>query len=91
MFLSMFKSLALLVGFLIHPIIGFFTGLPGPHFAYVKIIHPGLPLFLFNYSKRQLHGIFEAASAGQMNINPYGWTQDGSKKTPFPAQVIQAC
>ncbi|CAO2820176.1 unnamed protein product [Amaranthus hypochondriacus] len=65
-------------------------GLPGPHFAYVKIIHPGLPLFLFNYSKRQLHGIFKAASPGQMNINPYGWTQDGSKKTSFPAQV-QIC
>ncbi|XP_021769633.1 kelch-like protein 5 isoform X1 [Chenopodium quinoa] len=64
--------------------------LPAQHFVYVKNIHPGLPLFLFNYSKRQLHGIFEAASPGQMNINPYGWTKDGSERTMFPAQV-QIC
>ncbi|XP_062165842.1 uncharacterized protein LOC133872362 isoform X2 [Alnus glutinosa] len=62
-------------------------GLPAQHFSYVKNIDPGLPLFLFNYSDRQLHGIFEAASTGQMNINPYGWTTDGSEKTLYPAQV----
>lgn len=57
---------------------------------YVKNINPGMPLFLFNYTKRQLHGIFEAASPGQMNIDPYGWTKDGSKRTLYPAQVLQA-
>ncbi|XP_009373092.1 uncharacterized protein LOC103962148 [Pyrus x bretschneideri] len=62
-------------------------GLPGAHFSYVKNITPGLLLFLFNFSDRKLHGIFEAASCGQMNINPYGWTTDGSEKTQFPAQV----
>ncbi|GMI96412.1 hypothetical protein like AT5G01660 [Hibiscus trionum] len=62
-------------------------GLPAPHISYVKNIDPGLPLFLFNYSDRKLHGIFEAASHGQMNINPYGWTTDGSVKTQYPAQV----
>ncbi|KAM3689940.1 hypothetical protein ACJW31_09G083400 [Castanea mollissima] len=62
-------------------------GLPAQHFSYVKNIDPGLPLFLFNYSDRKLHGIFEAASNGQMNINPYGWTTDGSERTPYPAQV----
>uniref|UniRef100_A0A5B7BIK3 DCD domain-containing protein n=1 Tax=Davidia involucrata TaxID=16924 RepID=A0A5B7BIK3_DAVIN len=62
-------------------------GLPAPHFAYVKNISPGLPLFLFNYSDRKLHGIFEAASPGQMNINPYGWTADASEYTPYSAQV----
>ncbi|KAL2901111.1 B2 protein [Bienertia sinuspersici] len=62
-------------------------GLPGQHYVYVKNIFPGLPLFLFNYSRRQLHGIFEAASQGQMNINPYGWTKDGSERTSYPAQV----
>ncbi|KAA8534015.1 hypothetical protein F0562_031532 [Nyssa sinensis] len=61
-------------------------GLPAPHFAYVKNIKPGIPLFLFNYSDRKLHGIYEAASPGQMNINPYGWT-DGSNYTPYAAQV----
>ncbi|KAK4589562.1 hypothetical protein RGQ29_020215 [Quercus rubra] len=61
-------------------------GLPAQHFSYVKKIDPGLPLFLFNYSDRRLHGIFEAASNGQMNINPYGWTTDGSERTSYPAQ-----
>ncbi|KAK6290717.1 hypothetical protein POUND7_002258 [Theobroma cacao] len=62
-------------------------GLPAQHFSFVKNIDPGLPLFLFNYTDRKLHGIFEAASRGQMNINPYGWTTDGSEKTQYPAQV----
>ncbi|XP_060964734.1 uncharacterized protein LOC133029021 isoform X1 [Cannabis sativa] len=62
-------------------------GLPAPHFSYVQNIKPGLPLFLFNYSDRKLHGIFEAASAGQMNINPHGWTADESDYTLYPAQV----
>ncbi|KAK7851717.1 b2 protein [Quercus suber] len=61
-------------------------GLPALHFPYIRNISAGLPLFLFNYSDRRLHGIFEAASPGQMNINPYAWT-DGSESTPFPAQV----
>ncbi|XP_077214157.1 influenza virus NS1A-binding protein [Tasmannia lanceolata] len=62
-------------------------GLPAPHFSYVKNIGPGLPLFLFNYTDRKLHGIYESASTGQMNINPYGWTTDGSDRTSYPAQV----
>ncbi|XP_057512962.1 uncharacterized protein LOC130795021 [Actinidia eriantha] len=62
-------------------------GLPAQHFPYVKNIDPGLPLFLFNYSDRKLHGIFEAASSGKMNINPYAWTTDGTERTVFPAQV----
>ncbi|KAG8647813.1 ring canal kelch homolog isoform X2 [Manihot esculenta] len=65
-------------------------GLPAAHFSYVKNIDPGLPLFLFNYSDRKLHGIFEAAGSGQMNVNPYGWIAGGSRKTLFPAQV-QIC
>ena len=48
-----------------------------------------MPLFPFNSSDRKLHGIFEAASCGQMNINPYGWTADGSERTQFPAQVFK--
>ncbi|XP_057980218.1 uncharacterized protein LOC131166019 isoform X2 [Malania oleifera] len=62
-------------------------GLPAAHFAYVRNIDPGLPLFLFNYSDRKLHGIFEAISCGQMNINPGAWTVDGSEYTPYAAQV----
>ncbi|XVF19255.1 hypothetical protein REPUB_Repub11eG0094300 [Reevesia pubescens] len=62
-------------------------GLPAPHYSYVKNIKPGLPLFLFNYSDRKLHGIFEAASSGKLAINSTAWTADGSENTPYPAQV----
>ena len=62
------------------------TGLPAPHYAYVKNISRGLVLFLFNYSDRTLHGIFEAATPGEMNIDRHAWTEDGVD-TPYPAQV----
>ncbi|KAI6672560.1 hypothetical protein NL676_000466 [Syzygium grande] len=61
-------------------------GLPSSHIAYVNHIEPGLPLFLFNYSDRKLYGIFEAASRGQLNIDPYCWSTDVLEKTPYPAQ-----
>lgn len=64
------------------------AGIPAPHYTYVKNINPGLPLFLFNYSDRKLHGIYEAASNGRLNINPQAWTEDGSDSTPYPAQVM---
>nr|CAD1824300.1 unnamed protein product [Ananas comosus var. bracteatus] len=54
----------------------------------VRAITPGLPLFLYNYSTHQLHGIFEATSFGGTNIDPIAWED---KKCPgesrFPAQV----
>nr|KYP37786.1 B2 protein [Cajanus cajan] len=64
-------------------------GLPANHFSYVKNIDPGLPIFLFNYSDRKLHGIFEASSKGQMYIDPYAWIDDDSEldRTQYPAQV----
>nr|XP_043633728.1 uncharacterized protein LOC122604934 [Erigeron canadensis] len=64
-------------------------GLPEGHFAYIKNISKGLALFLFNYSDRKLHGIFEAAGPGQMNIDKYAWVADGddSGYTYYPAQV----
>ncbi|CAH9101570.1 unnamed protein product [Cuscuta epithymum] len=62
-------------------------GLPFGHFAYVKKVSPGLPLFLFNYSDRKLLGIFEAAGPGKLNIDPYAWTNGTDHETEFPAQV----
>ncbi|KAK6152545.1 hypothetical protein DH2020_015180 [Rehmannia glutinosa] len=62
-------------------------GLPAQHFLYVKNIEPGLPLFLFDYSERKIHGIYEAASSGKMGIDSYAWTDDGSDRTKYPAQV----
>jgi hypothetical protein len=46
-----------------------------------------MPLFLFNYSDRKMHGIFEAACAGQLNIDQFAWSDGGRIKTQFPAQV----
>lgn len=54
----------------------------------MRKIEPGLPLFLFNYSDRKMYGIYEAAGCGQMNIDPYAWTDGGAEKTAFPAQVL---
>ncbi|KAJ9539880.1 hypothetical protein OSB04_026386 [Centaurea solstitialis] len=62
-------------------------GLPALHYSYIKNITEGLPLFLFNYSDRKLHGIFEAASHGQMNIDRYAWVTDEDGYTSYPAQV----
>ncbi|KAL3738346.1 hypothetical protein ACJRO7_019814 [Eucalyptus globulus] len=63
-------------------------GLPPRYRDSVRQITPGLPLFLYNYSTHQLHGIFEAASFGGTNIDPTAWED---KKCPgesrFPAQV----
>ncbi|KAM0888724.1 hypothetical protein ACQ4PT_028152 [Festuca glaucescens] len=62
-------------------------GLPALHYSYVRNVKAGLPLFLFNYTDRKLHGVFEAASPGQNSIDPYAWSNDGTLRTPFPAQV----
>ncbi|CAA7028380.1 unnamed protein product [Microthlaspi erraticum] len=63
-------------------------GLPPRYRDSVRAITPGLPLFLYNYSTHQLHGIYEAASFGGTNIELNAF-QD--KKSPgesrFPAQV----
>ncbi|KAM7494359.1 hypothetical protein LguiB_028968 [Lonicera macranthoides] len=63
-------------------------GLPPRYRDSVRQITPGLPLFLYNYSNHQLHGVFEAASFGGTNIDPTAWED---KKNPgesrFPAQI----
>ena len=63
------------------------AGLPAQHIKYVQHIRPGISLFLFNYSGRLLHGIYEAVGDGALNIDPSAWTE-GRGKTQFPAQVI---
>lgn len=39
-----------------------FIGLPPRYRDSVRAITPGLPLFLYNYTTHQLHGIFEVCS-----------------------------
>ena len=38
----------------------------------------GLPIFLYNYTNRTLHGVYEAVGPGYMDLT-----------TPFPSQVGQ--
>ncbi|KAL4448429.1 hypothetical protein ABPG75_005648 [Micractinium tetrahymenae] len=61
-------------------------GLPSPHWCYVQYVRAGMPCFLYNFERRELHGIFKAASDGEWEIDPLGWT-DGSRRTPYPCQV----
>ncbi|XP_016441989.1 DCD domain-containing protein NRP-B [Nicotiana tabacum] len=63
-------------------------GLPPRYRDSVRQITPGLPLFLYNYSTHQLHGIFEAASFGGSNIDPTAWEdKKNTGESRFPAQV----
>eukprot|EP00249_Psilotum_nudum_P019494 c27283_g1_i1 orf=552-1661(+) len=63
-------------------------GLPQRYRDSVRAIQPGLPLFLYNYTTHQLHGIFEAVSFGGSNIDPTAWEDKKSKgESRFPAQV----
>jgi hypothetical protein len=63
-------------------------GLPPRYRDSVRQITPGLPLFLYNYSTHQLHGVFEAASFGESNIDPTAWEDKKyNGESRFPAQV----
>lgn len=63
-------------------------GLPQRYRDSVRAIQPGLPLFLYNYTTHQLHGVYEAASFGGSNIDPTAWEDKKCKgESRFPAQV----
>ncbi|GMH23870.1 hypothetical protein Nepgr_025713 [Nepenthes gracilis] len=63
-------------------------GLPPRYRDSVRAITPGLPLFLYNYTTHQLHGIFEASSFGGSSIDPTAWEDKKCKgESRFPAQV----
>ncbi|KAM5550168.1 B2 protein-like [Rosa sericea] len=63
-------------------------GLPQKYKDSVRAITPGLPLFLYNYTAHQLHGVFQAVSFGGSNIDPTAWEDKKSKgESRFPAQV----
>ena len=49
-------------------------------------------LFLFNYSTRQLHGVFVRDGPAGMNLEPTAWAHhrkpgDRADSSPYPAQV----
>lgn len=59
-------------------------GLPISQAAVVKRVKPGMKLFLFEYERRQLYGVFEATSCGALNIERDAFKTSGGS---FPAQV----
>ncbi|KAK9808555.1 hypothetical protein WJX73_008282 [Symbiochloris irregularis] len=66
---------------------GLIFGLPRPHWVYVQNIVPGMPIFLFNYSSRELYGIFKSETEGSWELNPQGWCRPGQSRTSYPCQV----
>ncbi|KAK7317902.1 hypothetical protein RJT34_02512 [Clitoria ternatea] len=59
-------------------------GLPSTEIKFVEQIKAGVILFLFEYEKRQLHGVFRASCDGGINIVPNAFASLGMQ---FPAQV----
>lgn len=59
-------------------------GLPMSQASVVKLVKPGMKLFLFEYERRQLYGVFEATSCGALNIERDAFKTSGGS---FPAQV----
>mmetsp|Transcript_48845 Transcript_48845/g.106018 ORF Transcript_48845/g.106018 Transcript_48845/m.106018 type:complete len:529 (+) Transcript_48845:1-1587(+) len=63
-------------------------GLPQSQFADISsFVEPTTALFLFNFSRRCLHGVFAPVGAPEMNLDPYAWATTSHGQTPFPAQV----
>lgn len=59
-------------------------GLPSSLASFVEQVKVGMPLFLFDFETKQLHGVFQACSDGAMNIVPHAFSSSGRM---FPAQV----
>ncbi|KAJ6876061.1 hypothetical protein NC652_035430 [Populus alba x Populus x berolinensis] len=59
-------------------------GLPSGQADFVKQVKAGMVLFLFEFERRELHGVFQACSDGAMNIVPHAYSSSGKQ---FPAQV----
>ncbi|KAL0363738.1 UNVERIFIED_CONTAM: hypothetical protein Scaly_1329000 [Sesamum calycinum] len=61
--------------------------LPSSKAEFVKHVKTGMVLFLFDFEKRQLFGVYQASSDGAMDIVPHGFKYSGKH---FPAQVCFA-
>lgn len=59
-------------------------GLPSSMANFVKEVKKGMILFLFEYERRQLFGVYRAISDGGMNIVPHAFSSSGKQ---FSAQV----
>ncbi|KAL3520257.1 hypothetical protein ACH5RR_018406, partial [Cinchona calisaya] len=58
--------------------------LPSSMVNFVKQVKEGMVLFLFEFEKRQLFGVYQATSDGAINITPHAFNFSGKH---FPAQV----
>lgn len=58
--------------------------LPQSKAGFVKQVKTGMVLFLFDFERRQLFGVYEATSDGALNILPNVFRSGGKH---FPAQV----
>lgn len=58
--------------------------LPSSMAGFVKQIKAGMVLFLFEFEKRQLYGVYKATSDGALNILPNAFRSGGKQ---FPSQV----
>ncbi|XVF27260.1 hypothetical protein REPUB_Repub14bG0091600 [Reevesia pubescens] len=58
--------------------------LPYSQSHFVKQVKSGMILFLFEFERRELHGVFQACSDGAINIMPHAFSSSGKQ---FPAQV----
>ncbi|MBA0812112.1 hypothetical protein Gohar_026106 [Gossypium harknessii] len=58
--------------------------LPYSQYHFVKQVKAGMILFLFEFERRELHGVFQASSDGEMNILPHAFNSSGKQ---YPAQV----
>lgn len=59
-------------------------GLPSSDIPFVEKVKTGTILFLFEYEKRLLHGVFKATCDGSLNIDPKAFASSGKQ---YPAQV----
>ncbi|CAL0312172.1 unnamed protein product [Lupinus luteus] len=59
-------------------------GLPSSDIQFVEQVKAGMILFLFEYEKKHLHGVFKATCDGAINIVPDAFHSSGKQ---FPAQV----
>lgn len=59
-------------------------GLPSAQANFVKQVKAGMLLFLFEFERRELFGVFRATSDGAINIMPHAFSSSGKQ---FPSQV----
>lgn len=59
-------------------------GLPSGMSDFVLHVKKGMTLFLFEFERRLLYGVFRATSDGEINIEPKAFRSSGKH---FPAQV----